>query len=274
MNGWVTIVAILIVLLLAYLSPIFSKLDICDPPSEVFDEPLGKTSVSTAIPSRPNSPGEGVFFETKDVNAVSLGGPGEPVLDHVLISLGDPRKVKPSHIYWRGGRFELQIWFYIHNQTFRAIWLRDIKAHVYHVSMYRGRPMALPWAPRVELAMDNTADLRSVSRKLMASQAQPIHLVFETSIFDTASTILVFGIFVLYSETDAEGAMLTVPSDSIFVFQHDRRWKSERCHFVSTDLEAINRDEAQTVLQKQFFKGLKRIFHIHQAHNTGQTYSS
>ena len=114
------------------------KLHIWDPACEVSDRSIRKSVVASAIRSSKSTSVKDVFFETEDVKAVPLGVPEEPCPETTLISLGDPRKRNPSQLVWKGGKFELHVWFFVHNFLAEPVKLTDVKAHVYHVSMYVG----------------------------------------------------------------------------------------------------------------------------------------
>ena len=180
-------------------------LEIYDPPMEVISESMGKSTFEARIHSSAVSKDKKISFETAEVKSISIGIPEEARLEPTLVSLGDPRKKQPSSLYWKGGKFELHICFIIHNNSPEIIKLDDVNAHVYHVSMYRLRPGLMIWAPKVELAMDNTADLSSIPNSLEPGEAQPIHLVFETSTFDTLFTTIVFGLTLNYTKCDLVG---------------------------------------------------------------------
>ena len=257
------LVIIALYLILKKMGMSSDKLEIWDSPLEVAGEPIGKSTVEARVHSSLHALAPEVSFETEDVKTMPLGIPEEARLESTLISLGDPRTTKPSTVYWKGGKFELHIWFFVHNQSLEAIRLKDVKAHVYHVSMYQLRPAMIVWAPKVELAMDNTADLSSIPDPLAPGEDQPVHLVFETSVFDTLFTTLVFGLSVNYSKGDPSSLVLRIPSDRIFIFQHDHRWGAERSHFVSRSEDEIDEVQAQTGSHKEFFDSLRLILKTH-----------
>lgn len=262
----ISILALLVLALLFLLrSAASAKLDIWNPPFEANTSVLGKSSVLESAPSARVTQSDRVLFETEKVFAVPLGVPGPPRLERSLVSIGDPRKSQPSRHVWHGGRFELHILFRIHNQSCHEITLNDIKAHVYHVSMYRLRPGDMLWRPRIELTMDNTADLTAIADAVQPGDAQSVELVLETSIFDTLFTTIVFGLFA-FCGWDGVHHNVKVPSDHIFLFQHDHRWKAERCHFVSRDVAGIDRVAAETGSQPEFFESLRKI---HDRHTNG-----
>jgi hypothetical protein len=260
----IVIAAIIIMLLLAKVF-VSSSLDIITPPV-VVSRPTSSETVSNdkellVYDSMPQN----IAFETESVDNMPLGVPKGTKPNASITSLGDSRTMAASSIYWKGGVFDLDIFFYVHNLSDRPIKLKDIKAHIYHVSMFRLPPATIPYAPRVEMAMDNTTDLQSIPNQVAPGKSQPIHLVLETSIFDTLFTTLVFGLIVYYSKDESGNSLCKLPSDRIYVFQHDHRWGTEKAHFVSRNEDEIDQIQAQTRGYQEFFKSLKRIYEIHTA---------
>jgi hypothetical protein len=250
-------------------------LEISDPPVHLAGIDIGKSKLEDPVDSSLASPAGKVVFETDEVGGVPLGEQRKPQLERTIMSLGDPRKGPPSQLYWTGAKFELNVWFYVHNWSTEDVALKDIKADVYHISMFRARPGLIPWAPRVDLALDNTADLSLVPRMIRTTQAQPIHLVFETSVFDTLFTNIVFGLTVDYAHlSEPPGHTYRIPSDRIFTFYHDHRWGSERCvfrAFNSTEIDDFEKEVALLTQKgvappgdpREFFGSLRSILHLH-----------
>jgi hypothetical protein len=193
-----------------------------------------------------------------------LGAPNELNVESTLVSIGDPRKGGPSRGIGSTARFELNVPLSVRNKFDRDLYLLDIKAQVYHVSMYRLRLADMLWAPRVELAIDNTTNLQPLpERTIPPGQSCDIHLVFETSVFDTLFTTIVSGLIVQCSRADDGDQVVELPSDRILIFQHDHHWNTERAHFVARNLGEIDEVEAQSPSHRDFFESLRRIYRIH-----------
>lgn len=257
------IIAFIIIMLLFAKLFVSSSLDIITPPVIVSQSTSSETVSKDEELFVYDRVPQNITFETDSVDIVPLGVPKGTKPRASITSLGDSRTTEASSIYWKGGVFELDIFFYVHNLSDKPIKLKDIKAHIYHVSMFRLPPATIPYAPRVEMAMDNTADLQSIPNQVAPGKSQPIHLILETSIFDTLFTTLVFGLIVYYSKDESGNSLYKLPSDRIYVFQHDHHWGTEKAHFVGRNEEEINKIQAQTKGYQEFFKSLKRIFEIH-----------
>lgn len=245
-------------------------LDVLDPPMEPRTAEICKSSIGNPTNTTLRTTSARVVLATDEVKGVPLGEGPVPTLDRMLLSLGDPRKGPPSAFFGKGAKFELNIWFWVHNLLDEEVHLNDVKVDVYHASMYRARLAMIPWAPRLELAVDNTTRLTAAAMPIRRGCAQPIHLVFESSVFDTLFTTVVFGMTVDYSVTDAGAThKYRVPSDKIYIFQHDHHWGATRCHFVARDAAEITHQKALSSGQySQFFDSLEQIFGVHSARGT------
>jgi len=240
------------------------ELSIFDPPIDSPIDNLGKSAFAPSVATSLSNAQGTVLLQTLNITATPNEKRPIPIPERTIISLGDPRKGPPSRLVGTEAEFELKISLLVHNLSEGAIRLCDIKAHIYHVSMYSQRLAIVPWAPRVQLAADNTADLAAVGSDLSGGRAQPIDLVLETSVFDTLFTTVVFGLTVFYEIAPRDVRTVHhVPSDKIYIFQHDHHWGASKCHFVSRSAAEIEERRQEAPGDHGFFDSLLRIVELH-----------
>jgi hypothetical protein len=209
-----------------------------------------------------------VQFVTDGVSVRPLLAWKRPSPEACVWSMGDPHNSAPSTFLWGRARFELHIYFSIWNRGSMHATLVDVRSRLYEVSPFR-RPLAcVVHRARIELLQGNSILPTGRTYRIDPGQNLDIDLVFETSVFDTMFTTLVFGVIanVRYAGGDGVSGVAEIPSDHIYVFQHDCEWKGKKAHFVSmtgTSLEARALSEPDNAEVQEFCAALKTTLERH-----------
>jgi tetratricopeptide (TPR) repeat protein len=240
-----------------------------DPPIPVDGQDMGKSRAKGLPAVEGQSRGADIAFGTFELNDPLLREKPTPG-GSTLWSMGHPDEVAPSQAVWGRGKWELTIGFTLHNLTVQTISLHDIRAHVYYVTGVEVPLAMMIHRARIELAQDNS--LFSTGRGFILRPGDPeqIHLVMETSLYDTLTTTIVIGLFVDYQIVEQEKVVLhRLPSDKIYVFQHSRS-TPEKCHFVARDSESIRaraQEEPNNRALQDFCQSLDEIYALHSSHD-------
>src|ERR1043166_5751079 len=173
----------------------------------------------------------------------------------------------PSTVLSGRLKWELRIFFALENYHREPLSVFDIHSHVYFAS---GQTMPLAMVIHracVELSQDNSILTSDMEFNLSPGETQPVKLVFETSLYDTQMTTIVFGLFADYRRAGHPSPQ-RVQSDNIYVFQHWHEWGTERCHFVARNdrniaerMAAASSDEEA----QKFCRLLQECFSEHKA---------
>jgi len=237
----------------------FSPIEISEPAIEVAKSHLGRSSVSAARPDSKSSSGT-LIFSTDRVTASIIGDSPSPRSEAIL--LGRP-ETEPSKGFGYTGLIELRTFFSIHNVSELPATVYDFHASVYHVSAYRLPPLNLQYRPRIELTQDNSIIGQGKVYEIPSGRMQAFELVFETSLFDTGPTAILFGLFADFKlQASATVTNWRLPSDRIYVLQHSRHG-GDLIHFVGRDRDEIRQRLRKAILQRQVLNSFLRVITRH-----------
>ncbi len=252
-----------------------SKLPLENPPIDVPADNIRKSvfgdrEVRKLVPSVLGTVGpEGrLAFLTKGVKAIPLREKPTPNIRYPILSMGDPRQIAPSAAVWGRAKWELHIYFTLHNLSENKISVYDFHSNVYHVSD-KILPLAMViHADRIEVFQDNSIVGSGMSFDLEPCEMQHVDLVVETSLYDTLMTTIVFGIFADYQcQENSTVVRRRIPSDKIYIFQHhEHTHGTENCHFVGRNLNDIRARAAEDpgdASVQNFTAGLLEAYELH-----------
>src|SRR5260370_6883206 len=186
--------------------------------------------------------------------------------DSTFGSMGDPYETAPSAALWGRAKWQLHILFTLYNESAYTLSVFDLQSHCYLVTGVE-RPLAMP-IHRARIGLTQDTPLLSSGKTIVIGphEAEAIDLVVETSLFDTLSTTIAFGLYVDYRwlRPDDSGPA-RIPSDNIYLFQH---WAKsfDKCHFVprnpNTIRDRLTQDSKNEEL-RQFCGELQAIYDLH-----------
>jgi tetratricopeptide (TPR) repeat protein len=242
-----------------------------------FDPPVpvdGKATRKSRAESRPATAGGAgestIVFGTFQVQAKPLREKPTPS-GHFLWSMGLPDEIAPSQAIWGRGRWELTVGFTVHNLTPQTISLHDLRAHVYYATGVEMPLMMVIHRARIELTQDNSIFSDGRAFILRPKEVEQIELVMETSLYDTLSTTIVFGLFADYQAVEHKKAVThRLPSDKIYIFQHQEQFPPGKCHFVARDAAGIRaraQEEPSNKVVQDMCESMEKIYQLHTAHD-------
>jgi hypothetical protein len=256
------IVILVVVMFFLVRSQMSRKLDILSNPITAPTYPLNKTVVGPKGQMSASSEEHKLVCITEGVNAKVIEKAPQTREGTAIIG-GDT----PSEVYWKGGKWELQIHLSLYNNSLSNILVYDFHTHVYHISaMGPFPPLDLAYSPRIELAQDNSILSQGIRFRLAPCEFQPVDLVLETSLFDTIATSLVFGIFVDYEIPSVNDVKkCRIPSNDIYLFLHDHRWGVTRCEFAAENPNMIAVQAEKNSSFNELWSSLQEIHTKHAA---------
>jgi hypothetical protein len=200
------------------------------------------------------------------VNALSRAMPAGacPARESAVWPAGDADQ-PPTRFLWKGGTWELSTFFHFHNLTSRPVRLYDLHSRLYHVS--GGRSLgSVVVRPRICITQDNSILRSGREHTVEARDMLPFELVLHTSAFDTGQTTAVWGIVAEAESVDGDRIIRScIPSDCIFVFQHDSDWGPGRCSFLCCDCGSLECPTRRSAVERGLGASapLRRILDLH-----------
>ncbi|MDB6025844.1 MAG: Tetratricopeptide domain protein [Verrucomicrobiales bacterium] len=208
-----------------------------------------------------------LYFAAEGISADPLGG--HPVgndkaavwlLDDVgrILSAESPAMPEPSELHNSGMKWKICVYGTLHNQSLKSVEVWDLSTRLYHASGQDRPLMCCLHRPRIELLQGNSILESGKTYLVTPGDSLPVEVVFETSLFDTQVSTLIFGLFFRYHllGNDSDGPQSAcVASDALFAFEHAALGRVDHVtvYVITNDearLRSSDRLDLQAMLEK------------------------
>lgn len=137
------------------------------------------------------------------------------------------------------GSWRLTIHFSVFNNTANSCVVYDLHAKVYNRQKDAKVLATVSHSMSVELLKDNSILGRHAAVNLDPGDSLGVSVALEASVFESPKTTVVFGLLVdFYAIENGAAVTRTLPSDALYVFQHELSM-GPGCHFVSRTVDQI-----------------------------------